>query len=141
MSEADKGEIADRVSGVRAQYHFRKTSIGFDAWDVRRLIMLARDLAVIEIDPRQIPEIHQNHWYQAAGQVPSPQSIVEHTRLIQACDLSYPIILGADGRVMDGMHRVCKALLNGVTVLKAVQFRQDPEPDFRQCQPDHLPYD
>ena len=34
-------------------------------------------------------------------------------RKIEETDLEYPIILAADGRVMDGMHRVCKALLEG----------------------------
>jgi hypothetical protein len=50
---------------------------------------------------------------------------------IQAADLSIPIILSADGHVMDGMHRVAKAWLLGLTEIQAVQFPQDPEPDQR----------
>lgn len=53
----------------------------------------------------------------------------------------YPIILGFDGRVMDGMHRVARALLEGRTTIKAVQFEDHPEPDYRNCHPDDLPYD
>ena len=57
------------------------------------------------------------------------------------CDLAFPIILSSDGRVMDGMHRVCKALLQNHTEIKAVRFIQDPEPDYIGVHPDDLPYD
>lgn len=58
----------------------------------------------------------------------------------KSADLTYPIILSSDGRVMDGMHRVARALLEGETSIRAVQFRQDPPPDHRNCRPDDLPY-
>jgi hypothetical protein len=35
-------------------------------------------------------------------------------RLIDQADLAFPIILASNGAVMDGMHRVAKALLRGV---------------------------
>ena len=50
---------------------------------------------------------------------------MEHARLIDAADLSFPIILSADGRVMDGMHRVAKAALPGHETIAAVQFASD----------------
>ena len=58
-----------------------------------------------------------------------------------AADLAYPIILDSAGRVMDGMHRVSKALMQGATQIAAVQFEQDPAPDYVDCDPDLLPYD
>jgi hypothetical protein len=51
------------------------------------------------------------------------------------------VILGSDGRVMDGMHRVVRAVLDGRTTIRAVRFVVDPEPDHRNCLPDDLPYD
>ena len=66
---------------------------------------------------------------------------MEHLQLIQACDLAYPIILDAQGRLMDGMHRVCKAVMSGETQILAVQFTTDPEPDYVNCHPEDLPYD
>ena len=33
---------------------------------------------------------------------------------MQVADLSFPVILAAEGRVMDGMHRIAKALLLGL---------------------------
>jgi diguanylate cyclase (GGDEF)-like protein len=50
--------------------------------------------------------------------------------LIQKADLSYPVILSADGRLMDGGHRISKAWLSGLTTINAVRFPVDPEPDY-----------
>jgi hypothetical protein len=55
--------------------------------------------------------------------------------LINEVDLSYPIILDSNRRVMDGMHRVAKALLQGNDVIEAVQFDSDPEPAFSSPTP------
>jgi hypothetical protein len=54
---------------------------------------------------------------------------VSHVQRIQAADLSVPIMLSADGHVMDGIHRVATAWLLGHMEIHAVQFPQDPEPD------------
>jgi hypothetical protein len=42
---------------------------------------------------------------------------------------------------MDGMHRICKALVEGLSDIETVRFRQDPEPDYVGLDPDDLPYD
>jgi hypothetical protein len=43
---------------------------------------------------------------------------------------------------MDGMHRACKAFIEGKETIKVVQFINDPEPDFIDVKnPDDLPYD
>ena len=59
---------------------------------------------------------------------------------MDAADLSFPIILSADGAVMDGRHRVLKALLQDRDHVEAVQFDEDPEPDHVGLGPDDLPY-
>jgi hypothetical protein len=66
--------------------------------------------------------------------------MVEHIKLIEEADLSFPIILSASGAAMDGMHRSAKALLQGQEEIRAVQFDQDPEPDHIGLGPDELPY-
>ena len=108
---------------------------------MERLVKLSKDLPIQQIDPAEIAELHENHWYFHDRSIPSPLSIIEHARLISECDLTHPIILDANGRVMDGMHRICKAALNGQSTIPAVQFEDDPEPDFVNCDPDALPYD
>jgi hypothetical protein len=110
-------------------------------WDVRRLVSLSKDLPVQQVDPAQFAELNENHWYAHGDQLPTPVSLLEHMALIEACDLSYPIILDANGRVMDGMHRICRAVKDGVASIPAVQFTTDPEPDYVDVSPEDLPYD
>jgi hypothetical protein len=69
-----------------------------------------------------------------------PCALLGHVRLIEEADLSYPIILSASGAVMDGMHRVAKAMREGRSRIEAVQFDEDPEPDHVGLGPHDLPY-
>lgn len=126
---------------VRKQYHFWPSDDGFDAWDVDRLIQLSRDLPVREIELSSIWEVDTVYWFDYETDPPTVRRVVDHVRWIHEVDLSYPIILGHDGRVMDGMHRVGRALLEGHQTIKAVQFDEPLPPDFRNCDPDDLPYD
>ena len=123
---------------MRKQYNFWPGPVGLDAWDVDRLIELSRDLPVRHIEVSSISELDAAHW--SPTQALTVRQITEHFRLVREVDPSYPIILAADGRVMDGMHRVIRALLDGRTTIAAVQFEIQPEPDFRNCVPEELPY-
>jgi hypothetical protein len=125
---------------VRKQYNFWPGERGLDAWDVDRLVELSRDLPVKELPLESIQEIDSAYWYDVGIARPTVRDIVEHARLIQDVDASYPIILAADGRVMDGMHRVARALLEGRDSIPAVQFEVQPEPDYVDCDPESLPY-
>lgn len=51
-----------------------------------------------------------------------------HMAAINAADLSYPIILDEDGEIMDGRHRIMKAMLAGEKTIKAVRFDENPSP-------------
>ena len=47
---------------------------------------------------------------------------------IEEADLSYPIILSADGKLLDGFHRVAKAYHFGIDTLPAKRFTSNPAP-------------
>jgi hypothetical protein len=124
---------------MRKQYYFRPSTRGLLAWDVDRLITLSIDLPRLQVPLDAIQELtepfssefdHGSSW----------RAIIEHIRLVKAADSRFPIVLAADGRVMDGMHRVIKALLAGKATIEAVQFRIDPEPDHVGIHPDELSY-
>jgi hypothetical protein len=121
---------------MRKQYHFWPGENGLDAWDVDRLVDLSRNLPLKQVPIDSIWELDTPYWSQPL----TVRDVAEHMRLVQAIDLTYPIILGADGRVMDGMHRVIRAFLEGQPTISAVQFEVHPDPDFRSCEPDQLPY-
>lgn len=87
-----------------------------------------------------IREIDEPFCFDDEDGKPTWREIMEHMRLVEETDLIYPIILSSDGRVMDGMHRVAKALRDGQETIEAVQFSQDPEPDYEDVHPNELPY-
>ena len=121
---------------VRKQYHFQPGIHRLDAWDVHRLVELAERLPVKTVPLDVIWELDEPYW----SQPQTPRKIAQHFRQVKDVDPSYPIILGADGRVMDGMHRVLRAILDGRSTIEAVQFDKDPEPDFLDVEKDELPY-
>jgi hypothetical protein len=53
-----------------------------------------------------------------------------HMKAVMDADLKYPIILDDEGFVMDGRHRIAKALFEGKTYIKFVRFEETPEPDY-----------
>lgn len=124
---------------MRGQYHFRRSERRLLAWDVHRLVELSRDLPREWVPLNNIRELDESFWSNE-GQRMTCRQVVEHARLMQECDLAFPVILSSDRRVMDGMHRICKALLLGRDTIEAVRFREDPEPDYVDADPDELPY-
>lgn len=127
------------LPGLRRQYHFRPSPNGFFAWDVLRLIELSADLPVVELRLDAIAEIDELWWFQTEDDRPTPRAIGEHFQLTQQADLEFPIIVCPQGRVMDGMHRIVKALASGAETIKAVQLLQMPIPDYTDVQPADLP--
>jgi len=51
--------------------------------------------------------------------------IVGHMKMIMDADLTKPIILDEDGYIMDGRHRLAKALYEGKKTILAVRFDKD----------------
>jgi hypothetical protein len=124
---------------MRKQYYFRPSERGLLAWDVDRLVVLTKRLPRIHVPLTAIRELDEPFW--SDHDTPTWRAAVEHVRLIEAADLSFAIILSSDGRVMDGMHRVAKAVLLGRATIEAVQFTDDPDPDYIGVEPKQLPYD
>ena len=124
---------------MRKQYHFRPGPTGLMAWDVDRLAALTKNLPRERVPLSAIREIDEPYW-SGNGSAMTCREVADHARLIEESDLDFPVILSVDGRIMDGMHRVAKALLEGRTEIEAVRFMLDPEPDYVGVEPDALPY-
>jgi hypothetical protein len=108
-------------------------------WDVHRLVEQAKSLPVKTVSLSSIHELDESFWFD--GESPTCREVAVHAKLIAETDLKYPIILSAEGRVMDGMHRVCKAFINNLDALSAVQFEVNPAPDYIDADIETLPYD
>ena len=125
---------------MRKQYHFRRTDRGVLIWDVDRLVELTKNLEPIDVPLAEIRELDETFWFDVEGDSPTCRRVALHAKLMNETDLSHPIILSQGGRVMDGMHRICKALIEGHETIRAVRFDVDPEPDHVDVPPDELPY-
>lgn len=97
------------------------SSIGIYEWSVPKLIQLAKDLPVMEI-----PLAHINNWHHFNNV--KIRDFVMHMKAVLEADLSFPIIMSEDGEIMDGRHRLMKAMLEGKETIKAVRFEVDPPP-------------
>jgi hypothetical protein len=102
-------------------YKDQWSQLGRFHWSVPRLINLAKDLEVMEIPLKHLNFMHN---YENL----TLRELVGHMMSVQKADLQYPIILDEDGEIMDGRHRVMKALLEGKETIKAVRFEENPEP-------------
>lgn len=125
------------------EWHFWKSASGEgrDAWNVAKLIMRSADLPVEQVPLDSIDEIDSVYWFDGVTYRPTVRSVVEHAERIRTVDPSHPILLGPDGRVMDGMHRIARALLDGRTTVDARRFAELPEPDHRNIDPATLAVD
>lgn len=56
------------------------------------------------------------------------RDMVMHMKAVQDADLDSPIILDEDGEIMDGRHRLMKAMLTGADTIKVVRFDENPSP-------------
>jgi hypothetical protein len=109
--------------------HSRLTPVGRLVWFTERLWYLARELPVRQLPIDQIAEFDQNCWFGPTS-LPTCRAVAQHARRIFEADLRYPIILSAEGYLMDGGHRIAKAYLLELPTVAAVQFPLDPEPDY-----------
>lgn len=99
----------------------QESRLGRYIWSVPRLIELTRGLPVL-----RIPLQHLNVYYTYDSM--TLRQMAGHIQAVKDADLSYPIILDEDGDVMDGRHRITKALLKGKKHILAVRFEVNPSP-------------
>lgn len=90
-------------------------------WSVSRLFELSKNFEVMEV-----PLNHLSIFY--IYERLTLREMVMHMQAVNDADLSMPIILDENGDIMDGRHRIMKALLIGVKTIKAVRFEENPTP-------------
>ena len=98
---------------------------GEERWKACTLFERAKELEPFDMPVAGLPTGTQC-WSGAC----SAQVLAEEIVRTMRADLNYPIILSEDGFVLDGWHRVAKALVEGRETVKAVRFEKDPEPDY-----------
>lgn len=95
--------------------------LGRHSWSVSRLFELARELPIMDV-PLDHMSLH--YTYEKL----TLREMVMHMKATNSADLDMPIILDEDGDLMDGRHRLMKAMLIGAKTIKAVRFDENPTP-------------
>lgn len=100
-------------------------SDGTYRWLVSRLIELASDIVPKEVPVASFRDLDEQVWEWDM----TPRDAVAHLRRVLDADLAYPIIVSEDGWVMDGCHRLAKALLENRETVLVVRFERNPPPN------------
>jgi hypothetical protein len=103
-------------------------ALGERAWFVETIWRAAIDVPVEEVPLAVIREVDEDCWFD--GRPATVRAIVDHARQILDADPARPVILAADGQVLDGMHRIAHALLSGRSAVSAQRLETDPDPDW-----------
>ncbi|TNJ67013.1 chromosome partitioning protein ParB [Paenibacillus hemerocallicola] len=99
-------------------------------WDVEKLWELTAHLPVQKIDIDSIKELDQDCWFgYGSTTVPTIRNVANHCKRIIQADMEYPILLTSDGLLVDGGHRIAKALINGQQQIDAVFIEALPPAD------------
>jgi hypothetical protein len=119
---------------MKKQTHSRMTAKGRAVWYTERLWELSAGLPVKRVRIDLIKEFDMDCWF--GIDVPTCRKVAKHAKKILEADLSYPVILSSTGSLMDGGHRIAKAWMQGLDEIAAVQFTDDPVPDFYRAEPE-----
>lgn len=102
-------------------------SEGSRHWRVTSLIERAKGLPVFDL-PLCAIYCASKVWEKCG--IDNAYTLAQHVRRCQDVDTTKPIILDAEGFIMDGWHRVARALADGRPTIPAVRFDVTPPPDF-----------
>ena len=98
------------------------------AWHIETVWRAALGVPVKDVLVHEIREVDEDCWF--SGSTVTVRDVVDHARRIEVADLRLPVILASDGQVLDGMHRIAKALLLGRLSVSAQRLNTDPDPDW-----------
>ena len=100
---------------------------GGDGWNAATLIQHVKekglkpfDLPLIALDIGVMPFSISNVW-----------DVAYHMKRVMNTSLKNPIIMNDTGYIIDGWHRLVKALLLEKETIKAVRFDDNPPFDFQ----------
>ena len=93
-------------------------------WKIPDLWAQAKDFDIELVSIAELNALDSNWRFE--GHCPSLRDLLPHVRRIIKADLSYPILLMRNGHVLDGGHRIARAVLLGFDTIPAKRFPQMP---------------
>jgi hypothetical protein len=101
-------------------------ALGDRAWYVESVWKAAQDLPVEQVPIAAIREVDEDCWFNSRPA--TVRAVVDHAKRILAVDHDIPVILASDGQVLDGMHRIARAVLEGRGTVPLVACGSIPTP-------------
>jgi hypothetical protein len=114
-----KNEFPNITCGTWDKPQDQHIKIGGYTYQVSSLIFESRDLQIFKMPMAAVN-------FEAAIGNPNTQSFVQHMKAVLNADMSYPIIFDPAGRLLDGRHRIAKALHEEREYILAVRFNEYP---------------
>jgi len=96
-------------------------------WKATSLYKAAKDLPIFQFDITGVNVEEVLRW-----KLVNLRDYLNHYQRVAQANLSKPLILRSDGYIMNGWHRVIKALFENKKYLPAQKFSVDPEPDSKE---------
>lgn len=97
------------------------SSLCGDRWPAEYLYKKVKELG-IEAEKIKLRHIDLSAMPWQDGAIENMDCFVYHAVRIQDCDTSIPVIMRQDGIIIDGWHRVAKAILEGKREILAYRF-------------------
>lgn len=100
------------------------TTHGKAEWRVSDLQALVKECELVPFDiPLQFLNLHGERFI-----CEDIYEFMQHMKQVNEADLNEPIILSHRGQILDGRHRICRAIMEGKTSIKAVKLEYDVRP-------------
>lgn len=94
-------------------------------WNVQYLVSQAQSLPTFDCPLAALDLSHTAYTC-------NMREMVGHMVACHDADLTHPILLDENGQILDGRHRIMKALYEGKTSLPAKRFTHNPIPTSRE---------
>ena len=89
-------------------------------YNIHAALMQAESLEVKELN---IDDLYISY---AGFGIDTLRDFIEHVKSVNDADLNYPILMNEDGYIIDGRHRLAKAIITGEKTIKCKRFISDP---------------
>lgn len=108
---------------------------GGQAWTAPYLYDKVKELGLKpeRVNLRHI-DLSRMPWGGGDGAITSMDDFLFNAVRIQNVDTTIPIIIAWDGEIMDGWHRVARAILDGDKTIKAYRFNKQVEADVKNIE-------
>lgn len=101
--------------------------LGDRRWKIQDLRNAVKDEPVFEV-PLAFLDLARQDFGTEGGLI----TFAQHMLHVNEADLSHPIIVDQWGTILDGRHRIVKALMEGHTTIKAVKVPDGTQPTYHE---------